>query len=108
MNYGSRITPEPLRTFDSATLSGTYQAIGSAVAHVGCLAKIVNNSTVGITISWNGSTDHDFIPANSFALYDITTNAGGALALYIPIGTTFYAKGSAGVGNIYLIVLYPS
>lgn len=108
MNANSvRILPEPLRSIDSATFTGSYQALGTPLAHSACLVKFVNNSTVSVTVSWDGSADHDFLPRDSFALYDITTNAGQSSGLYISKNTQFFVKGAAGVGSFYMIVLYP-
>lgn len=102
MANGLRIIPQPLRTIDSATLTGTYQPIGIPLSFACCLIKFVNNSTTLITISWDGVTDHDIIPANSFALYDICSDAGSTRGLYIAQGTQFFAKAAAGSGLLYI------
>ena len=105
--YGVRIKPEVLRSRDSATFTGSYQTIGSVLAHPSALVKFVNNSNVLVTISWDGVDDHDIIPANSFALYDIETNSGhSSRGLSVPARTQFYVKGSAGAGLVYITVLY--
>lgn len=103
---GTRIFPETLRSRDSSTFTGSYQTLGSTLSHPGVLVKIVNNSTVAATISFDGVNDHDFIPANSFALYDIETNHGTYEQLSIAQFTQFYVKGSAGTGSVYLTVFY--
>jgi len=105
--FGVRIKPETLRSIDSATFTGSYQNLGTALTQPAALVKIVNNSTSLITISWDGINDHDVAPANSFALYDIETNSGVAeRGLSVPVGTLFRVKGSAGTGSVYLVVLY--
>ena len=106
MAYTSRLTWETLRSRDSATLNGTYQTLGSALAHPSYILKVVNNSTVLVTISIDGSTDIDVAPANSFWLYD-----EGKVGLHgsypaLPQGTQIYVKGSAGTGSIYLVSQY--
>jgi competence transcription factor ComK len=106
-SIGVRLQPEALRSRDSATFTGSYQTLGSALSHSACLVKFVNNSTVTVTVSWDGSSDHDIYPSGSFAVYDVTTNTQQSGGLYIPKGTQFYVKGSAGTGSVYLIVLYP-
>lgn len=109
MSFGVRIAPEPLRSIGFASISGTYAAIGAspALTHIACIIKITNNTNGDLTISWDGSTDHDFVPAGSFVLYDISANTGREQGLYIPIGTKFYVKGTPGSGSCYLTVLYP-
>lgn len=97
---------EAVKSLDTATLTGTYQAIGAASTHPARVFKIVNNSNVLVTISTDGITDHDIIPASTFVLYDIGSNRGHpAPELNIP-PTQFYAKGSSGTGLVYVIILY--
>jgi len=103
---GLQIYPETLRSIDSATFTGSYQAIGVVLAHPASLVKFVNNSTVDVTISWDGVNDHDILPANSFALYDIEANHAIYNELCIRQGTQFWVKGSAATGLVYLTVLY--
>ena len=105
MGFTQRITWEPLRSIDSATLTGSYQAIGTALANPAIIVKMVNNSNTLVTISIDGVTDVDVAPANSFWLYDEDTS-GNPSPESVPEGTQFYVKGSAGVGLIYLAVQY--
>jgi hypothetical protein len=107
MAYGVRILAEALRSIDTSTLTGIYQPIGGPTQHQTCLAKFVNTSTQLITISWDGGTDQDILPGNSFVLYDVTSDAGLADGLYISKNTQFYVKGAAGSGSVYLTILYP-
>jgi hypothetical protein len=53
----------------------------------------------------DGTLDHDFVPANSFVLYDLRANHGVEAQFAVRVGTQFYVKGSsAGTGNVYLVV----
>jgi hypothetical protein len=107
MGFAVRVLPETLRSIDSATFTGAYQALGTALTHNAVLAKFVNNSNILITVSWNGVSDHDVIPAGSFALYDITANKPDSTpGFFIGKGTQFYVKAAAGVGLVYLTILY--
>ena len=107
-SLNTRIFWETLRSIDSATFTGAYQAIGTALAHSCCVVKFVNNSNRLITISIDGATDVDVVPAASFFLFDETANASREGGLYIPAGTQFYVKGAAGgTGLVYLVVQYP-
>lgn len=101
-----QITYDTMRVFDSSTLTGSYQKLGSAFTHAASIVKIVNNSTVLVTVSIDGVNDHDVLPANSFFLYDETSNSPHTENTYLRAGTQFYLKGSAGSGNIYLVVQY--
>jgi hypothetical protein len=108
MAYTKIIKYETLRSIDSATFTGAYQAIGGPLLHPISLIKMVNNSTMLVTISIDGVTAVDVCPAGSFWLYDITSNTPthGDDAIFIPQGTQYYVEGTAGTGLVYLTALY--
>lgn len=98
---------DALRSFASASMTGSYQQVGTALSHPIRLLKMVNNSNQDITVSFDGSTDNDYIPANSFALYDMTTNRTNEGAYFaFQIGTKIYVKGTAGTGSFYIMAVY--
>ncbi len=102
MGYTTRITWEPLRTL-TAPFTGAYQALGTPLVNSSYICKLVNNSTVLVTISIDGVGDIDVAPANSFWLYDeYKTKRLEAL----PAGTQIYVKGTAGTGSVYLVTQY--
>lgn len=106
MAFTNRIAWETLRSIDSATLTGSYQALGTPLSNPSYILKLVNNSTVLVTISIDASTDIDVAPAGSFWLYDEGKVALSANAPALPKGTQIYVKGSAGTGSIYLVTQY--
>src|SRR5260221_14117722 len=106
MSFTERISWETLRSIDSATLTGSYQNLGVPLAHPGYIVKMVNNSTVLVTVSIDGINDIDVAPANSFWLYDegkVGLNSGRPA---LPQGTQIMVKGAAGIGLIYLVSQY--
>jgi len=52
-----RVFYEALRSINSNTFTGNYQALGAVFAHNPFLIKLVNASTVPVTVSINGATD---------------------------------------------------
>lgn len=96
--FTQRLRWEELRTLNSATLTGGYDALGTPLENSAFICKMVNNSNVTVTVSIDGSTDIDVCPATSFWLYDEFND--------LPAGTQFYVSGTAGTGNIYLVVQY--
>ncbi|OGT44277.1 MAG: hypothetical protein A3F13_02605 [Gammaproteobacteria bacterium RIFCSPHIGHO2_12_FULL_40_19] len=107
MSFTRQLFWETRKSRDSATFTGSYQTLGSALSNAASLIKIVNDSAVDIDISTDGTNDHDFIPANGFTLYDVTANTtqeGGSI--FIKKGTQFYVKGSASTGSVYLVAQY--
>lgn len=107
MAYTKQLQYETLKSIDSATFTGSYQALGTALTHPAAIIKMVNNSNVLVTVSIDGTNDVDVLPANSFWLYDCVTNRASSVdAVFHPQGRQFYVKGSAGVGLVYLVVQY--
>lgn len=103
MGYTQRLTWEPLRTVDSATLSGAYVKIGTPLVYPSALLKLVNNSTVIVTVSLDGITAIDVAPAGSFWLYDESKTRN---IESVPAGSQFWISGAAGTGSIYLVTQY--
>jgi hypothetical protein len=108
-NLGVKAVFENLRSIDSATFTGAYQAVGTPLANPAVLMKLVNNSSVVVTVSTDGVNDKDILPGTSFTLYDFSSDAqdvssGGRLAL--PQGTQIYVKGTASTGLFYVVVIY--
>lgn len=109
MSYTNRITWEVLRTLDSSTMSSssTYYTVGTPLLHPSYKLKLVNNSTVLVTISIDGINDYDVCPAGSFFLYDETQAQISTSTPAIPQGTQISCKAaSAGTGLIYLVTQY--
>lgn len=105
--YTRKLVYDTIRSIDSATFTGAYQTLGTSFSNAMSLIKIVNNSGALITISTDGVNDMDVIPANSFTLYDITTNAPEESgSIFVPIGTQYYVKASASTGLVYLVCQY--
>lgn len=100
------IYPNPLQTIASSSITGTYQAIGSAITKPIRILEIVNNSTTDVTISWDGINDHGFVAAGAGVIYDAGTNRGTATSSMDFMPTTFYAKGTAGTGAIYVVSFF--
>lgn len=103
MYQSTRVSFNPLISINSATFTGSYIAFGSGFTYPVRILHIVNNSNENATISFDGGTsDHLFIPAGSFVVYDFGTNKGeSSPALELPKGSPMMIKGTAGVGLVY-------
>jgi len=77
--------------------------VGTPLAFPSFILKLINVSSVLVTISIDGTTDIDVAPANSFWLYDEEKTQ---LHEAIPAGTQIYVKGATGTGSIYLVSQY--
>lgn len=105
MYQSNKIFPQAIRSIDSATFTGSYQALGTQLTYPVRIMKIINNSDEDVTISMDGgTTDHDFVPANTYCVYDFGTQKGASSdAMDLPGGIGLMIKGSAGTGLVYLI-----
>ena len=92
---------------DSSTFDNSFQTLGVSLTSPAVLVKIINNSDTDIDVSLDsGTTEHDFVPSDSFFLYDLRANHGRESDYVFPTGTQFHIRGAAaGTGNVYLIVL---
>lgn len=106
MAYTTRIEWEALRSIDSATFTGAYQALGSPLLFPSYILKLINNSSSLVTISKNGTSDIDVAPGNSFWLYDESKAGNISSVPSVPAGTQIFVKGAAGTGLVYLVSQY--
>ena len=96
-----------VQTQNSTGFDNNFQALGTALTSPAVLAKIINNSNIDIDISLDGgTTSHDFVPSESFFLYDLRANHGREFDFVFPTGTLFHIRGAAaGTGLVYLVVI---
>lgn len=102
----TEIIYEQLKSISATTFNGTYQPLGVASTHPARIFKIINASTVPITLSVDGVNDYDYLPENSFVLYDMGTNRGNPASETCLPPTQFYVKSSVGAGAVYAVILY--
>lgn len=113
MAHKNRVQAVSLSSFNAASLSGTYQAINSTGLSNACvILKIVNENSTGITISYDGINDHEYLPGTAAAipretlLLDFSGGSHSGSEMKFAKGTVVYVKGTAGVGTIYLSGYY--
>lgn len=92
---------------NATTFDNSFQTLGTSITSPSVILKIINNSDTDIDISIDaGTTEHDFIPSESFVLYDMRGNHGREFDYGFPTGTQFHIRGAAaGVGIVYLVIL---
>ena len=107
MNKNS-VAAIPLKSIDSSTFTGSYQAINSTGIPNPCfILKITNNSSKDVTVSYDGTNDHEFVPTLSSLLlnFEAGSQPRANVALF-PVGKVVYVKGAAGAGLVYLSGYY--
>jgi hypothetical protein len=98
----------PLSSIDTATFTGSYQVLNSGIPFPLFAFKIVNDSTVGVTVSYDGGiTDNDYIPAMSAVIYDLQANKSPQNDFSaLPQGTSVQVNFLLGTGLVYFVGLY--
>lgn len=106
---GKRALFETLRSRDSATFTGSYQTLGTQLTNPSVLLKIVNNSLVAVTISYDGVNDHDIILPGTGVIYDFGSDAqsvGHDERLALSALTQIWVKAAASTGLVYVVTVY--
>lgn len=102
------LLPEPMRSINSASFTGSYQAVGTPLAQPSRALLFINNSGVLVTVSWDGVNDaFVLLPGAGFA-FDENANAVASTQFVTRAGTQFYVKGSASTGFVYISTFYVS
>lgn len=107
MALKNKIAAIEVTSFDAALLAG-YMPINPGGLTEACfLIRIINNSDEDIDISYDGITDHDFLPMGETLEISFQNNSqpNNNVAL-IAKGTIVYVAGSGGSGTIYLAGYY--
>lgn len=104
---------DTLRSLAFGSITGSYQPLGGAILNQWRSFKLTNTCNQNMLISFDGGiNDNIILPANSFVLYDIATNANqdAAQALTLSIGTQFSIKAESILpsvgGSVYLEGFY--
>ncbi len=71
----SRVEPIPNASFDLATLTGSFQPLNGAGFSDDIKQLVIfNGGAVGVDISYDGITKHDFWPAGATMIFDFQAN----------------------------------
>lgn len=100
-----------LKTKGHAAITGSYTTLGSVVSHLWRAFCLTNNTNGDLFISFDGTNDNIFLPANGFRLYDVCANGNPLTAidnLLIGINTQLYVRYSTAPtsGDLWLEALY--
>lgn len=102
---------DAIRTLSSGSITASYAAIGIAMAFNMRMIKIVNNTDGDMFISFDGTTNNDFLPAGGYVIYDFSTNAPNITStdsFVLSLGTVLYAKYSTAptTGAVWVTAIY--
>lgn len=103
-----RAAIDTIRTFNSASLTGTYQVFGSAFTHEARMLRITNGGSTTVTLSLDGVNDMEVVVNGTVLPLEFAANRETSNQYELPSGTQVWIKGTAGTGTIYLSVYYAS
>lgn len=94
MKLTNRVYAVPASFFDATTITAAYQAINTIPLQHPCfLLRIINTSSEDIWISYDGISDHDYIPYGHAITIDYQMNAlPNAYVAQVAEGITVYVK----------------
>ena len=104
----NKVLAIPMSTKASAGVISGFTAINAAGLPQACfLLKVVNNSSMDVTVSYDGSTAQDYVPHGQSLIVNGQTNSQpSSWMANFAKGTVVYVSGTAGTGNIYLVGYY--
>ena len=105
-----RATYDVLRSLDWTLVTAHYVAVGPSITNPIRILKIKNGTDADLLISFDGLTDRDIAPSNSYDIIDFGGNSSpNAEALEFPGNGYFYVKAANNLptmGKIYFTVIY--
>lgn len=104
MSFKNFVVPAEMESFASSSLTASYQALSTGLDRHCLLVSFVNNGDTAVTLSWDGATDHHYLPAKNTLVLDLSANNSIPNDRYVAKkGQIFYGKGTAGTtGSIYI------
>lgn len=109
----AKVLFDSLRSLGFASISGTYAAVGAAIAVPGVRIMCITNRTAGDMIFSTDNTNAAgmlIVPAGSFKLLDFTSNMvpGKDDSFFLAQGTIWYVKQVAAPvsGAVYIEYVY--
>lgn len=101
--------PETERVADATLFNNTFQTFGTPLDNPSRMLIFVNNSTIDVKISFDGTNAAFTVLASANVILDLTSNAVSGVPLEVREGTQFYIKGAAAGGageEVYLSTFY--
>lgn len=102
------VVPEPLRSLAFGSIGMSYVPVGSIFGDPIRLMKIINTMNVDIIVSYDGITDHDYVPAGGFTLYDFSSNNLNNVGWFLKSDTQIYVKvtSAPASGGVFLVAYH--
>ena len=109
MAIKSSVKPVEMASFNTTGLTTSYKVVNASGLTKACfLLRTSNDSDTDVLVSYDGSTDHDFVKLGTSLQLPFQNNANPNNSVAnIGKNTKVYVKGAgAGTGLIYLSAYY--
>lgn len=99
---------DPIRSIAFGSITNSYQNLGTAFEHAMRVLHFINNTDGSMMISFDGTNDNIFVPANTFALYDLTAQEDVNEMFRYQVGSQLKIKyiSAPTTGSFYVVAVY--
>jgi hypothetical protein len=99
---------DAVRSVTSGSITASYAALGVPFGHAMRVLNFKNNTDADVMISFDGTTDNIPVIADSFDLYDLTSDQDGNESFRYEVGTQLYIKYLTvpTTGSFYVVAIY--
>lgn len=92
MAYGTQVAFEAVRELAFGGISGTFATVGTPSIDHTRIAVFTNGTNADLYISFDGTTNHLRIAANSFKLFDFCSDKVSDDGFFLRQGTQIWVK----------------
>jgi len=102
------IVPIEMQSIDVSTIgAGAFSEVGNPLEGALSFIRITNDSNTDVIISYDGITDHEYVPGGERISTYFQANATGANEVSkLSNRTIVFIRGTAGVGDVYVSGYY--
>lgn len=99
---------DAVRSVAFGAITNSYLPIGSRLSHAMRVLHFINATDGDMMISFDGTTDNAPVIADSFSLYDLTSDEDSNEMFRYEIGTQIYIKflTAPSKGTFYIVAIY--
>jgi hypothetical protein len=104
-----QVRAETLRSLANGSISGSFAAIGSALANPCRILVLTNDTDADMIFSLDGTNNHFYLASGAFKLFDFTSNRRFNDEIFaLAAGITIYVKQVAAPssGSVYVETIY--
>ncbi len=99
---------DPVRSVAFGSITASYTTLGPVFGHAMRVLHFINATDGDVMISFDGTTDNVPLLADSFSLYDLTSDEDTNEMFRYQKGTQIYIKylSAPTKGTVYLVAVY--